>query len=557
MKYKIRDCSNCNGLNDLSFKQCFDCVKPSPDLDLIIFKNKTFTKQHYLKDNRFVVYPFFVDVLIKPVDKKAKILSSYKIKDATVNVVELKDTIQPVYSLGVEYLEKNFNELIDLRKEFEKGEFSSDLLKIWIKQHGVLDYLLSDPKIQEININPPEFQTPFTVVHEEFDECRTNIFPSIDFLNYLSTYLKIESGRPLNKSQPQLDGELFVENQRARVAAVVEPFSVHGIGYSIRKHREKPWTLPLFIDNNTVSPVFAGLMSFVLTHGRTFVVAGPRGSGKTAMLGSVISEILPKYRIITIEDTKELPVDFYKNLGYDLLSLKVRSALMDKGLEIPYDRGLRTSLRLGDSFLMVGEIRSKEAKVLYEAMRVGALSHSVGGTIHADTPYGVFDRVVNDLGVPKGSFKVTDFIIIENQIKSAAGLHRKRRILKVVEVLKDWKDEPVFQELMVYNPKTDLLEPTSVLLEGKSVVINDVISRVKGYSKPADAVNDIMLRAWAKELHVKLSEGIKDKMEADFNLRLNVSFSKLFEEIEPIKSDKKTEEFKKEFEKIATSILKL
>jgi type IV secretory pathway ATPase VirB11/archaellum biosynthesis ATPase len=557
MKYKIRDCANCNGLNDISFKQCFDCVKPSPELDLIIYKNKTFTKQHYLKDNRFVVYPFFVDVLIKPVNEKAKVLSSYRVKDATVNIVELKENVQPVYALGVEYLEKSFDELIKLRTEFDRGNFSSELLKIWIKQHGILDYLLSDPRIQEININPPEFQTPFTVVHEDFDECLTNIFPSIDFLNYLSTYLKIESGRPLNKSQPQLDGELFVENQRARVAAVVEPFSVHGIGYSIRKHREKPWTLPLFIANNTVSPLFAGLMSFVLTHGRTFVIAGPRGSGKTAMLGSVITEILPKYRIITIEDTKELPVDYYKGLGYDLLSLKVRSALMDKGLEIPYDRGLRTSLRLGDSFLIVGEIRSKEAKVLYEAMRVGALSHSVAGTIHADTPYGVFDRVVNDLGVPRGSFKVTDFIIIENQIKTAAALHRKRRILKVVEVLKDWKEEPKFQELMVYNPKTDSLEATSVLLEGKSAVINDVISRVKGYSKPKDAVNDIMLRAWAKELHVKLSEGMKDKMEADFNLRLNVSFSKLFEEIEPIKSPKKMEEFKKEFEKIATRILKL
>ena len=39
-------------------------------------------------------------------------------------------------------------------------------------------------------------------------------------------------------------------------------------------------------------------MSLAIAHGRSFIVAGPRGSGKTALLGSLILEILPKYRII-------------------------------------------------------------------------------------------------------------------------------------------------------------------------------------------------------------------------------------------------------------------
>ncbi|MEM4326937.1 MAG: ATPase, T2SS/T4P/T4SS family [Candidatus Diapherotrites archaeon] len=403
------------------------------------------------------------------------------------------------------------------------------------------------PHVQEININPPEFQTPFIIIHEKFEECQTNIYPSIDFLDYLATYLKITSGRPLNKAQPQLDGELFVEGQRARVEAVVQPFSVHGIGYSIRKHRENPWTLSLFQKNKAVNDWFSGLMSFAVAHGRTFLVAGPRGSGKTSLLGAIILEILPKYRIITIEDTQELAVDKYKALGYDLLSLKVRSALMKEGLEIPFEHGLRTSLRLGDSCLILGEVRSEEAKILYEAMRVGAMSMTVAGTIHADNPYGVYDRLVNDLGVKKGSFKVTDLIVIVKQIKSASGLHRVRRVTQVTEVLKDWEEEPKFQDLLLYDPKTDSLKPTDVLLQGKSILINEIISKSHGYKNYNSAIQDILLRAWAKNEYLRLFGDNDQMLEAEFTIRANVIYAELFDKINPFESKTQEAQFKKEF----------
>jgi type IV secretory pathway ATPase VirB11/archaellum biosynthesis ATPase len=545
MKYKIRDCENCDGLNDIAFPQCNACVKPTPDLDILIYKNKLFTKQQYLQEKNFVVYPFFVDVLIQPLE--GKVLKSYDIKDATVDIIDVEDKLRIAYVIKIPGLDKKYEELKELREKFERRDFSDQLLNIWIKKHGILDYLLSDPHIQEVNINPPEFQTPMIVIHDEFEECMTNIYPSIDFLNYLATYLKIESGRPLNKAQPQLDGELYVENVRTRVEAVVPPFSVHGIGYSIRKHRESPWTLPLFMKNNTLNSLFAGFMSFVIAHGRTFLVAGPRGSGKTSVLGATITEILQKYRIITIEDTQELPVDHYKRFGYDLLSLKVRSALMEEGLEIPFDHGLRTSLRLGDSCLILGEVRSKEAKVLYEAMRVGAMSMTVAGTIHADNPYGVYDRIVNDLGVPKGSFKVTDLIIMVKQIKTVTGLHRVRRVVSVTEVLKDWEDEPVFQDLMVYDPKRDTLVPTDVFMKGKSVVINEIIEHTQGYKDYNAALADIMLRAWAKQKYFDIMSEVPQKLEAEFVLKANTLYVDLFEKIKPLQGKANEDEFKKQF----------
>ncbi|MBN1941052.1 MAG: type II/IV secretion system ATPase subunit, partial [Candidatus Diapherotrites archaeon] len=453
MKCKIINCVGCDGFSSPTFPKCASKACPSDpklspldeEIGLVVFKNNTFTKLWYVKEDEFVVMPFFVDVVIGPA--RGKTLKKYNVKDAEIRIKKNPEDVQPTYSIKIPHLDKSFKELWELYMEYENKNLRNELLQIWIKEKGILDYLLSDPYIQEVNMNPPEFSTPVRIVHAEFDECRTNIYPTLDFLNYLATFMKIETGRPLNKAQPQLDGELMVEKRKARVAAVRDPFSVYGLGYSIRVHRQDPWTVPLFMSNETVNEWFAGLMSLAITHGRTFLCSGPRGSGKTSLLGSLMLEILPKYRMITIEDTQELPIDAYKELGYDLLALKVRSALMEHGLEIPFHKGLRTSLRLGDSVLIIGEIRSKEATVLYEAMRVGAMSNVVAGTVHADNPYGVFDRVVNDLGVPRGSFKVTDLIVMVKQIKSPTALARVRRVTRVTEVLKDWEHEPKFQDL--------------------------------------------------------------------------------------------------------------
>jgi len=556
VKSKIINCVGCEGISDPNFPKCSGLQCPSEpklmpineEIGLIVFKNETFTKLWYIKENEFIVMPFFVDVLLSPV--RGKTIEKYKIKDAQIKIIQREEDVEPIYTIKIPNLDKSFSELWNIYSKYEAKDISDKLLQIWIKEKGILDYLLSDPMIQEININPPEFSTPIRIVHAKHDECLTNIYPTLDFLNYLSTYMKITTGRPLNKAQPQLDGEMMVEKRKARIAIVRSPFSIYGIGYSIRVHREKPWTIPLFMDNKTVNAWFAGIMSLAITHGRTFMVAGPRGSGKTSILGSLILELLKKYRIITIEDTQELPIDAYKDLGYDLLALKVRSALMSHGLEISFDKGLRTSLRLGDSVLIIGEIRSKEAIVLYEAMRIGAMSNVVAGTVHADNPYGVYDRVVNDLGVPKGSFKVTDLIIMVKQIKTPTGLKRVRRVTSVTEVLKDWKDEPTFQDLLVYDTKKDCLVPTNVLLKGKSIFIKNILETTKGYDSYETLLKDIELRGGAKEKMVQIFSKNKKLLEAETNVNLNFKFVQLFEKFKPLESAANEQKFKAEFEKL-------
>jgi archaeal flagellar protein FlaI len=175
------------------------------------------------------------------------------------------------------------------------------------------------------------------------------------------------------------------------------------------------------------------------------------------------------------------------------------------------------------------------------------MSNVVAGTIHADSPFGVYDRVVNDLGVPKGSFKVTDLIIIQNLIKTTSGLGRQRRVMQVTEVLKEWEDQPVFQDLLVYNPATDQLEPTEHLLQGRSVTLQMIMRNTQGYKGYDDVLRDIVLRGWAKEVIMRLAGPREEFLEAPIVADANLLFTRLMDSVDPIKSAENEARFREEY----------
>jgi len=111
--------------------------------------------------------------------------------------------------------------------------------------------------------------------------------------------------------------------------------------------------------------------------------------------------------------------------------------------------------------LVVGEVRSVEAKVLYEAMRVGAAGNVVLGTVHADSAYAVWDRVVNDLEVPTTSFKATDIVVVAKPIRFKGSLKSYRRIVQITEVKKHWNIDPDAEggllNIMEYDASKDSL----------------------------------------------------------------------------------------------------
>lgn len=403
---------------------------------------------------------------------------------------------------------------------------------------GLIEVLLWDENIEDVYINSPIGSTPIFVKHAKYGECFTNIIPNIKEAEAWASRFRMISGRPLDEANPVLDTELETAEVRARVCITQPPLTPTGYNFAFRRHRPRPWTLPLFMKYKMLSPLAAGVISFLVEGARTMLVAGTRGAGKTSLLSSIITEIMRKYRIITVEDTLELPTEYFRKIGYDVLSMKVRSAIVGEEAEMSAEEGIRTALRLGDSCLIIGEVRSVEAKALYESMRVGALANVVAGTIHGDSPYGVFDRVVNDLGVPRTSFKATDIILIANKLRTPGGIKEERRLTEITEVRKHWEEDPIrekgFVSLMSYNAREDKIKPTKDLLEGESEVIKSIASRVREWSGNWDAVwENILLRARIKELILEYSQktGNEEILEADFVVEANDMFANIYSEI--------------------------
>jgi Flp pilus assembly CpaF family ATPase len=291
-----------------------------------------------------------------------------------------------------------------------------------------------------------------------------------------------------------------------------------------------------------MTPIAAGLISFLVDGARTMLVAGTRGSGKTSVLSALMVEIMRKFRVITVEDTLELPVEYLKNIGYNILPMKVRSAIMGEKAEVSAEDGIRTSLRLGDSALIIGEVRSKEALALYESMRIGALANVVAGTIHGDSPYGVFDRVVNDLKVPRTSFKATDIILIAGKVRSSDQITENRRLTTITEVRKKWENDPMaeggFVNLMSYDAKNDRIDATKDLMEGGSEIVKSIASRVREWAGNWDRVwENIVLRGEVREMIVNyanksgLIEGPKGLLESNFIVEANDAYHNIFNKL--------------------------
>jgi flagellar protein FlaI len=468
-------------------------------------------------------------------DAARKILAEHKPKRS--EFVDPERMRQVFTNVGMDLLE----ELAGYRNIRLREKELDELTKILVRYtvgFGLVENLLEDEQVQDVTINSPMGRTPIFIVHAEYGDCMTNIMPTVTEAESWASKLRMISGRPLDEANPILDTELILPTARARVAAITAPLNPTGLAYALRRHRDKPWTLPLFIQTKMITPMAAGILSFLIDGARTMLVAGTRSAGKTSLLGGVMTEIMRKGRIVTIEDTLELPVDALRKLNYNIQSMKVASALTRGTNEVSADEGIRTTLRLGDSSLIVGEVRSVEAKALYEAMRIGALANVVAGTIHGDSPYGVFDRVVNDLGVPRTSFKATDIIVVANPVRSPDGLHRFRRVTQITEVRKKWEEDPLaeggFVDLMKYESKSDMLEPSKDLLAGDSDIIKAIAGSVREWAGNWEAVWDnILLRANIKQELVSVSNKLKnpDLLEANFSILANDEFHRISEQI--------------------------
>ncbi|MFW5953632.1 MAG: ATPase, T2SS/T4P/T4SS family, partial [Candidatus Natronoplasma sp.] len=302
-------------------------------------------------------------------------------------------------------------------KELSEIKRLSQILAKYTAGYGVLETLLSDERVEDIYVDAPvernEIYVEIKSSKKIRKKCRTNIHLSSKDMDSILSRFRIESGRPFSEAFPVLEADL--SEYDTRVTAIGSPLSSDGIALALRRRKQISWTLPRLIKVGSMTPLAAGLISFLIDGRSTILVGGSRGAGKTSLLGSMMMEFPKSQRILTIEDTRELPSSEMQSVGYNVQSTMIGTGTYKGDLEA--NDVLRVALRLGESAIVMGEVRGEEAKTLYEAMRAGTAGSAVMGTIHGNSSQSIYERVVHDIGISKESFSATDIVIIAGIVR--------------------------------------------------------------------------------------------------------------------------------------------
>ena len=300
---------------------------------------------------------------------------------------------------------------------------------------GIFEILLTDPHIEDIYVDAPCDSNAIYVTLNGVKgvnshiRCRTNLMAESREISNLIHILKRHSGLRFSQSNPVLETD--VPEFDARATIVGYPMSPLGDAVAIRKHSVRPWTLSRLIYSGAIDPKAAGILSFLVDNRSTFLICGPRGAGKTSLLSALMMENRKETRQLVIEDTPELNCEQMRRVGY-----KVQSILVDDRIggdqQSRTDEALRVSLRMGESSIVLGEVRGEEARTLYQSMRAGRAGSSVMGTIHGDSADSVYKRVVTDMGVTPDAFMATDVVVTVGTVRDRFSGRLIRRMNEMV-----------------------------------------------------------------------------------------------------------------------------
>lgn len=338
-----------------------------------------------------------------------------------------------------------------------------DVLRRHTRGYGALEHVFADGRVSDATISAPVTANPLRVVLDG-ERCRTNVRLPPAGAATLASRLRRTSGRAFSRAAPVLDASINAEAGAVRVAATTTPVT-DGLSFTFRRGDPEAWTLGRLIKTGTLSAAAAGLLSVAVERGVTGLVAGGRGAGKTTTLGALLWELPANTRAILIEDTPELPASALAAAGRDTQRLRVGDGAGPGASE-----AVRTALRVGSGALVVGEVRGEEAAALYEAMRVGAASETVLGTIHGESPAAVEERVVTDLGVPPSSFAATDLLVVIDA-------HRVETITEVTGHGSEIAFHPLFER------RAEGLVPTGRIDRGESRLVASLARADESYAR--------------------------------------------------------------------------
>src|SRR3990170_1836844 len=347
------------------------------------------------------------------------------------------------------------------------------LHKIWYYMkrdyvgYGKLDVLLKDPMIEDISCDGADISV--YLYHRKYTNIETNVIFEEEELNMTILKLAQISGKSISTGYPIMNARL-PDGSRLE-ATLGREVTTRGGTITIRKFREEPFTPIDLIKYGTYDVYVMAYLWLAVENNKNIIIVGETASGKTTTLNAISLFIPSESKIITIEDTRELTL-YHKNW----IPATVRETYMgQESADIDMFELLRSSLRQRPEYLLVGEIRGKEAYTLFQAMSTG---HTTFSTMHAGSIQTAVNRLLSEpINVPLMMLSSLDIMII--QVLRSVGRRRVRRVDTLSEFvgINAATGDISTRELYRWNPVHDVIEET-----GSSNVIDDIMNS-RGWSR--------------------------------------------------------------------------
>jgi len=265
---------------------------------------------------------------------------------------------------------------------------------------------LKDPKVSEILINGPK--DIFIEMNGKLKKTETQ-FHDEDALRAAVNNIAQSVGRRIDFDNPRLDARL---PDGSRIAVVIPPCARSGTCVSIRKFTQSTISFKDYVKMGSLSSDAAQFLDISMFLGKNIIVSGGTGSGKTTLLGMLCSRIPKGQRVLVIEDSSEL------NIQYEhVVSFETRMADAVGNGEVTMKDLLKSALRLRPDRIIVGEVRSSEAMELINAMNTG--HKGCLGTVHSNSPQ---DAIVRLEALAQGGDAKISEKALRHQVGSAIDL---------------------------------------------------------------------------------------------------------------------------------------
>jgi flagellar protein FlaI len=333
---------------------------------------------------------------------------------------------------------------------------------------GVLQPLLLDNNIEDISCSGVGH---IFVEHKIFKSVQSSIcFVDLDDVDNFAVWLGEWIKSPVTVRNPLVDAVL-PDGSRINIVYGRE-ISKRGSNFTIRKFSGTPTSIFELIEFGSLNYTMAAYLSLMLEAGMNAFVVGATASGKTTLLNAITTFIRPEAKIVTIEDTPEVQVPHANWVQESTRS----SGGEKKGSDVGMFELLKAALRQRPEMIIVGEIRSVEAVVAFQAMQTG---HGVMSTFHAATVEKLIQRLTGDpINIPKTYIDNLNLAIIQSAVRLADG-KSARRVMSINEII---GYDPVsesfsFLECFRWNPATDVFEFPGYM---NSYLLEQVIALKRG-----------------------------------------------------------------------------